>query len=71
MIGRTPRQLIDLDRDSLIPYAPGDTFRFFPISASEWTGYRGGLVGKVDTAGLVGKVDTAGLVGKVDTEHLA
>lgn len=39
VIGRTPRQLIDLDRDSLIPYVPGDTFRFFPISASEWTGY--------------------------------
>ena len=43
VIGRTPRQLIDLDDESLIPYAPGDTFRFFPITADEWAGHEGKL----------------------------
>ena len=43
VIGRTPRQLIDLDGTSLVVYAPGDTFRFFPITADEWTAYEGAL----------------------------
>ena len=43
VIGQTPRQLIDLDRTPLVAYAPGDTFRFFPISPDEWSSYAGGL----------------------------
>lgn len=45
VIGRTPRQLIDLNRTPLVPYAPGDTFRFFPIAADEWSNHAGALDG--------------------------
>jgi KipI family sensor histidine kinase inhibitor len=42
VIGHTPRQLIDLERTPLVPYAPGDTFGFFPISAEQWSSHEGG-----------------------------
>ena len=43
VIGRTPRTLVDVDRDPLAAFAPGDTFRFFPIRAAEWSAYEGRL----------------------------
>jgi KipI family sensor histidine kinase inhibitor len=43
VIGRTPRTLIDVDRDPLTVFAPGDTFRFFPIEPGEWSAYEGML----------------------------
>ena len=45
VIGRTPQQLIDLNRSPLVAYAPGDTFQFFPISADEWSRHAGVLDG--------------------------
>jgi KipI family sensor histidine kinase inhibitor len=43
VIGRTPRTLIDLTRTPLAEFAPGDTFRFFPITADEWSAHEGAL----------------------------
>jgi KipI family sensor histidine kinase inhibitor len=43
VIGRTPRTLIDLNRTPLAAFAPGDTFRFFPIKPEEWAAYEGGF----------------------------
>ena len=43
MIGRTPRTLVDVDRDPPAAFAPGDTFRFFPIRPAEWAAYEGTL----------------------------
>jgi KipI family sensor histidine kinase inhibitor len=45
VIGRTPRTLIDLTRTPPAAFAPGDTFRFFPIAAREWSAYEGTLDG--------------------------
>ena len=43
MIGRTPRTLVDVRRDPLSAFAPGDTFRFLPIAVDEWAAYEGAL----------------------------
>ena len=36
VIGRTPLRLLELTGDSLVPYRPGDTLRFFPIGTEEF-----------------------------------
>jgi KipI family sensor histidine kinase inhibitor len=43
VIGRTPRTLVDVRREPLAAFAPGDTFRFFPITPDEWSAYEGTL----------------------------
>ncbi len=45
VLGRTPRTLIDVTRTPLAVFAPGDTFRFFPIRPEEWSAYEGPLDG--------------------------
>ncbi|OFI37867.1 allophanate hydrolase [Arthrobacter sp. SW1] len=41
VIGRTPLTVLDLGRDPLVPYRPGDTLRFRRISREEFDGYAG------------------------------
>ena len=41
VIGRTPRTLVDVDRDPPAAFAPGDTFRFFPIRGRRVVRLRG------------------------------
>ncbi|MDI9897141.1 carboxyltransferase domain-containing protein [Rhodococcus sp. IEGM 1381] len=41
VLGRTPITLVDIASDPISPYAPGDSFRFHPIIASEWDDHRG------------------------------
>jgi KipI family sensor histidine kinase inhibitor len=36
LIGRTPAQLVDLARDPLTPYRPGDALRFVAVDAGSW-----------------------------------
>ncbi|MCH6470190.1 5-oxoprolinase subunit B family protein [Sinomonas terrae] len=36
VIGQTPLSLLDLGRDPLVPYRPGDTIRFRPITEREF-----------------------------------
>jgi 5-oxoprolinase (ATP-hydrolysing) subunit B len=36
VIGRTPLTLLDLTREPLVPYAPGDRIRFTPIDEAEY-----------------------------------
>ena len=43
VIGRTPRTLIDISRTPPAVFAPGDTFRFVPIDATEWSAHEGAL----------------------------
>ncbi len=43
VIGRTPLQIIDITADPLVPYRPGDVFRFVPIQADDWDHYSGPL----------------------------
>lgn len=43
LIGRTPRRLVDVTRQPLVPYWPGDVFRFVPIHADRWTDHLGDL----------------------------
>ena len=41
VIGQTPLIVLDLGREPLVPYVPGDTLRFRPISHEEFDGYVG------------------------------
>ncbi|SDZ01977.1 sensor histidine kinase inhibitor, KipI family [Amycolatopsis xylanica] len=34
LIGRTPLRLVDTSRDPMVPYRPGDRFRFVPVSGA-------------------------------------
>ena len=43
VLGRTPKTLVDVTRTPLAAFAPGDTFRFFPIRPEEWPDYEGTL----------------------------
>ncbi|MDJ0392824.1 carboxyltransferase domain-containing protein [Rhodococcus sp. G-MC3] len=45
VLGRTPLDLVDIAAQPLSPFAPGDTFRFFPIEESAWTRYEGQVHG--------------------------
>lgn len=41
VIGQTPLALLDLAREPLVPYAPGDILRFRPIDASDFDSLQG------------------------------
>jgi KipI family sensor histidine kinase inhibitor len=41
LIGRTPLTVLDLTRESFVPYAPGDTIRFQRIDRDEFSARRG------------------------------
>ncbi|ALE07405.1 allophanate hydrolase [Arthrobacter sp. ERGS1:01] len=41
VIGRTPLTVLDITRDPLVPYLPGDTITFRPIAAVEFEGLSG------------------------------
>jgi KipI family sensor histidine kinase inhibitor len=41
LLGRTPLQILDLESDELVPYRPGDTIKYFPIDADQWSRYEG------------------------------
>lgn len=45
VLGRTPKILVDPDREPLSPFTPGDTFRFVPIPADHWNEHVGDLHG--------------------------
>lgn len=45
VLGRTPVDLVDITATPLSAFAPGDTFRFVPITEFEWTEYTGRLHG--------------------------
>ncbi|WP_370947054.1 allophanate hydrolase subunit 1 [Amycolatopsis sp. cg5] len=34
LLGRTPLKLVDTSRDPMVPYRPGDRFRFVPVSGA-------------------------------------
>jgi allophanate hydrolase subunit 1 len=39
LLGRTPVRVLDLHRDPITAYRPGDTFRFLPIAPRQWDEY--------------------------------
>ncbi|MFF2512031.1 allophanate hydrolase subunit 1 [Streptomyces sp. NPDC058086] len=39
LLGRTPVRVLDLHRDPITAYQPGDTFRFLPITPRQWDEY--------------------------------
>ena len=41
ILGQTPLTLLDLGRDPFIPYRPGDTVQFFPVSEQDWDTHAG------------------------------
>jgi len=41
VIGRTPLRVLDIARDPLVPYLPGDTITFHPIPAADFAGLSG------------------------------
>ncbi|MGO4614016.1 allophanate hydrolase subunit 1 [Nocardia sp. 2YAB30] len=41
VIGRTPLTIVDPTTEPLSNYRPGDTFRFYPIPADDWSWYEG------------------------------
>ena len=41
VIGQTPLQVLNIAREPLVPYAPGDTLRFRPIPAEDFALYAG------------------------------
>ena len=41
LLGRTPVRVLDLHRDPITAYQPGDTFRFLPITGRQWDEYAG------------------------------
>ncbi|MBA2465409.1 MAG: allophanate hydrolase subunit 1 [Nocardioidaceae bacterium] len=43
LIGRTPVQLLDIVREPLVPYRPGDTFTLVPIRPADWDRWSGCL----------------------------
>ena len=51
IIGRTPVQLFRVDHVSPVAHEPGDTFRFRPVRATEWTQWGGPLVRPDDRSG--------------------
>jgi KipI family sensor histidine kinase inhibitor len=48
LIGRTPLRLVDVSYPSLVPYRPGDTIRFVPIAAADWSRWEGRLADRAD-----------------------
>ena len=56
MIGQTPLTVLDLGRDPLVPYRPGDTLRFRPISHGEFDGYVGSHLEALNPATLLPEV---------------
>jgi KipI family sensor histidine kinase inhibitor len=48
IIGRTPLRVIDVNRRPMAAYAPGDVFRFYPITPDKWVHYDQVLLGEVD-----------------------
>jgi KipI family sensor histidine kinase inhibitor len=48
IIGRTPLRVIDVDRRPMTAYAPGDVFRFYPITADKWVQYDHVFLGDLD-----------------------
>lgn len=43
VLGRTPRQLIDIESEPPSPYRPGDLVQFVSIAEAEWDAYIGNL----------------------------
>lgn len=43
VLGTTPLRMVDVTRDPLAPYLPGDSLRFFPIAAEDFDAHRGVL----------------------------
>lgn len=41
VIGRTPLRIIDIKRDPIVAYSPGDRFRFTPIASGQWDTFAG------------------------------
>ncbi|MBO4254522.1 5-oxoprolinase subunit B family protein [Streptomyces griseorubiginosus] len=41
LLGRTPVRVLDLHRDPITAYRPGDTFRYVPITPDEWDDHAG------------------------------
>ncbi|MFL6000155.1 MAG: 5-oxoprolinase subunit B family protein [Streptomyces sp.] len=41
LLGRTPVRVLDLHRDPITAYRPGDTFRFLPITPEQWDDHAG------------------------------
>jgi len=41
ILGRTPVDLVDIHRDPVAHYAPGDLFRFIAITDDQWSGWAG------------------------------
>jgi KipI family sensor histidine kinase inhibitor len=48
LIGRTPVRLVDLLRDPVAPYGPGDRLRFLPVEESEWDAWSADLAAVQD-----------------------
>lgn len=48
LIGRTPLKLLQLDREPLVPYVPGDRLTFYPITADQWADFAGMSMVAVD-----------------------
>ena len=44
VIGQTPLTLLDVRREPLVPYTPGDIIRFRPISEDEFAEYVGQMM---------------------------
>ncbi|MDQ4501205.1 carboxyltransferase domain-containing protein [Sinomonas sp. ASV322] len=44
VVGQTPLTLLNLDRDPLVPYRPGDVLRFRPIAVEEFAAYEGQMM---------------------------
>jgi allophanate hydrolase subunit 1 len=44
VIGQTPLTLLDIDRDPLVPYKPGDILRFRQIPEDEFADYAGQMM---------------------------
>lgn len=48
LIGRTPLRLLQIDREPLVPYAPGDRLTFYSITADQWDDFSGMSMVAVD-----------------------
>lgn len=44
VIGQTPLSLLDIRREPLVPYRPGDVLRFRPIPEDDFAGYTGRMM---------------------------
>lgn len=43
LVGQTPARLVDVERDGLVVYTPGDRFRFVAVPETDWERWAGPL----------------------------